>query len=191
MESIIKELWHGNIIPQEDSRTNSKEMKELLGYYGTAYAFRRNIAKWADVINLSTKRNSYNNQSRERQYPILRLGESQRGVRILSWRGVCCSGQCLCQPFHYGINLSLYLLVTQIPRRVSSSRYAPCLRYANSPFRFANESSSPLTVAKNKGHPQGVSLFFGAGRGIRTPVPFGQTVFKTASLWPLRYSCLS
>ena len=32
MESIIKELWHGNIIPQEDSRPNSKEMKELLGY---------------------------------------------------------------------------------------------------------------------------------------------------------------
>ena len=32
MESIIKELWHGNIIPQEDGRTNSKEMKELLGY---------------------------------------------------------------------------------------------------------------------------------------------------------------
>ena len=30
MESIIKELWHGNIIPHEDSRTNSKEMKELL-----------------------------------------------------------------------------------------------------------------------------------------------------------------
>ena len=32
MRSIINELWHGNIIPQEDSRTNSKEMKELLGY---------------------------------------------------------------------------------------------------------------------------------------------------------------
>ena len=32
MKSMIKELWHGNIIPQEDSRTNSKEMKELLGY---------------------------------------------------------------------------------------------------------------------------------------------------------------
>ena len=32
MESIIKELWHGNIIPGEDSRTNSKEMKELLRY---------------------------------------------------------------------------------------------------------------------------------------------------------------
>ena len=28
----IKELWHGNIITQEDSRSNSKEMKELLGY---------------------------------------------------------------------------------------------------------------------------------------------------------------
>ena len=30
--NVIKELWHGNIIPQEDIRTNSKEMKELLGY---------------------------------------------------------------------------------------------------------------------------------------------------------------
>ena len=30
--NVIKELRHGNIIPQEDSRTNSKEMKELLGY---------------------------------------------------------------------------------------------------------------------------------------------------------------
>ena len=30
--NVIKEVWHGNIIPQEDSRTNSKEMKELLGY---------------------------------------------------------------------------------------------------------------------------------------------------------------
>ena len=32
MKSMIKELWHGSIIPQEVSRTNSKEMKELLGY---------------------------------------------------------------------------------------------------------------------------------------------------------------
>ena len=30
--NVIKELWHGNIVPQEDSRTNSKEIKELLGY---------------------------------------------------------------------------------------------------------------------------------------------------------------
>lgn len=30
MECIIKELWHGNIMSQEDSRTNSKEIKELL-----------------------------------------------------------------------------------------------------------------------------------------------------------------
>ena len=32
MKGTIVELWHGNIIPHEDSRTNSKEMKELLGY---------------------------------------------------------------------------------------------------------------------------------------------------------------
>lgn len=31
MRSIINELWHVNIIPQEDSRNNTKEMKELLG----------------------------------------------------------------------------------------------------------------------------------------------------------------
>ena len=31
MKSIINELWHGNIIPQEDSRINAKERKELLG----------------------------------------------------------------------------------------------------------------------------------------------------------------
>ena len=32
MRSVINELWHGNIIPQENSRNNSKEMQELLGY---------------------------------------------------------------------------------------------------------------------------------------------------------------
>ena len=32
MKGTIEELWHGNIIQHEDSRTNSKEMKELLGY---------------------------------------------------------------------------------------------------------------------------------------------------------------
>ena len=32
MKSMIKELWHGNTIPKEDSRNNSRAMKELLGY---------------------------------------------------------------------------------------------------------------------------------------------------------------
>ena len=32
MNNTIKELWHGNICAQTDNRTNSKEMKELLGY---------------------------------------------------------------------------------------------------------------------------------------------------------------
>ena len=32
MESIIKELWHGNICPQTDSRNNSPQMKELMEY---------------------------------------------------------------------------------------------------------------------------------------------------------------
>ena len=32
MSHIIQELWHGNIVPQEDSRNNTKEMKELISY---------------------------------------------------------------------------------------------------------------------------------------------------------------
>ena len=32
MRSVINELSHGNIVSQEDSRNNSKEIKELLGY---------------------------------------------------------------------------------------------------------------------------------------------------------------
>ena len=32
MKSMITELWHGNINPQEDSRNNSPEMKELMEY---------------------------------------------------------------------------------------------------------------------------------------------------------------
>ena len=32
MKNIINKLWNGNIIPQEDIRTNSQETKELLGY---------------------------------------------------------------------------------------------------------------------------------------------------------------
>ena len=30
--TVIKELWHGNICPQTDSRNNSPEMKELMEY---------------------------------------------------------------------------------------------------------------------------------------------------------------
>ena len=30
--NVIKELWHGNIVPQDDSRNNSREMKQLMEY---------------------------------------------------------------------------------------------------------------------------------------------------------------
>ena len=32
MRSVINELWHGNIVPQDDSRNNSPEMKQLMEY---------------------------------------------------------------------------------------------------------------------------------------------------------------
>ena len=32
MKSSIRELWNGNINPSEDSRSNTPQMKELLGY---------------------------------------------------------------------------------------------------------------------------------------------------------------
>ena len=37
MRGMIEDLWYGNIIPQEDSRTNSPEMKELLSYMARHY----------------------------------------------------------------------------------------------------------------------------------------------------------
>ena len=51
-----------------------------------AYRQSRHLAWRADQINLSTKRNNGRKLYRERQYPIPRLKESQRGVRILSKR---------------------------------------------------------------------------------------------------------
>ena len=32
MKSMIKELWRGNVMPPEDSRHNTPEMKQLLEY---------------------------------------------------------------------------------------------------------------------------------------------------------------
>ena len=32
MESIINELWHGNIVPEDDGRMRSPEMKQLMEY---------------------------------------------------------------------------------------------------------------------------------------------------------------
>ena len=32
MESIIKELWHGNIVPEDDCGVRSPEMKQLMEY---------------------------------------------------------------------------------------------------------------------------------------------------------------
>ena len=32
MKSVINELWHGNIDPQNDSRNNSQKIKELMEY---------------------------------------------------------------------------------------------------------------------------------------------------------------
>ncbi len=30
----IKELWHGNIVPQEDGVFSKPHLRELLGYFG-------------------------------------------------------------------------------------------------------------------------------------------------------------
>ena len=32
MESILEELWYGNICPETDKRSNSEEMKQLMKY---------------------------------------------------------------------------------------------------------------------------------------------------------------
>ena len=65
MESIIKELWHGNIIPQEDSRTNSKEMKELLRYMSQEEGY---AARGENCANRSTLVRILANISPRRRY---------------------------------------------------------------------------------------------------------------------------
>ena len=90
--------------------------------------------------------------------PILRLGESQRGV----------SSRC------DSVTFRLW-------------RYQ---RHSLPKCRYATSRTSAKETKKQPSFLGSVVLLFGAGRGIRTPVPFGQTVFKTASLWPLRYSCV-
>ena len=32
MESIIRELWHGNIVPEDDCRERTPKMKQLMEY---------------------------------------------------------------------------------------------------------------------------------------------------------------
>ena len=32
MKGTLEELWHGNVSPQEDSRNNTPEMKQLMEY---------------------------------------------------------------------------------------------------------------------------------------------------------------
>ena len=76
MESIIKELWHGNIIPQEDSRTNSKEMKELLGYMARhhedlekTFTDEQTSLSLAVSKTMKAKSRSKNNECRRAQTP--------------------------------------------------------------------------------------------------------------------------
>ncbi len=59
MKSMIKELWHGNIIPQEDSRTNSNEMKKLPRIHGKASrrlgrTSRKKYSKSSTIAGVST-----------------------------------------------------------------------------------------------------------------------------------------
>ena len=63
MKGTIEELWHGNIIPHEDSRTNSKEMKELLGYISrhqrtwrkASLTSRRKSSKSSMIVGANTR----------------------------------------------------------------------------------------------------------------------------------------
>ena len=55
MKGTIEELWHGNIIPHEDSRTNSKEMKELLGYIARHHEdLEKSLRSKKTIININS-----------------------------------------------------------------------------------------------------------------------------------------
>ena len=66
MNSVIKELWHGNIEPQSDSRNNSPEMKQLVEYIARHHEdllktmtgeqkeiFEKFDACWSEYVNLA------------------------------------------------------------------------------------------------------------------------------------------
>ena len=38
MKGTLEELWHGNVSPQEDSRNNTPEMKQLMEYMARHHA---------------------------------------------------------------------------------------------------------------------------------------------------------
>ena len=103
-----------------------------------AYRQSRYLAWRADQINLSTKRNNCRKLYRERQYPILRLVESQRGVRILSKRkrGMLLGARSvLIVPLKYKFKLisprdadtakSLFLVVCSVPAVCEPSGFVP------------------------------------------------------------------
>ena len=52
MRSIINELWHGNIVPQEDSRNNTNEMKEQLDYMSRQGAWTRRKENAAEPVQM-------------------------------------------------------------------------------------------------------------------------------------------
>ena len=60
--SVIKELWHGNVCPQTDSRNNSSEMKELMEYIArhhddllkTMTMNKRNSSKSSTIVRTNT-----------------------------------------------------------------------------------------------------------------------------------------
>lgn len=66
MNSVIKELWYGNIVPQSDSRNNSPEMKRLMEYIARHHdellktmtdeqkeVFEKFDACWSEYANLA------------------------------------------------------------------------------------------------------------------------------------------
>ena len=110
-----------------------------------AYRQSRYLAWRADKINLSRNRNNYRKQYRERQYPTPRLRESQKGVRILSLRGVFTIGE----DTH-----TLHLKSELFDLRVGYAN--PILQHF-----VAEVGSRPLVLRdKNKHHLQGMVFVF-------------------------------
>ena len=84
--------------------------------YGTAYAFRRNIAKWADIIIVGTKRNNYCKLYRERQ-KILEKTFTEEQKELFEkfhdcWSEYASLGECaiFCYAFKLGMRIAIETL---------------------------------------------------------------------------------
>ena len=112
MKSIINELWHGNIVPQEDSRNNTKEMKELISYIA-----RHDEVPIKPLIALLYRPS---HRATEPLLPSGRCREATEGIKLIECH--------ILHIFHSKKQKSLRLLLSIIFPQILQTQWCPVLQ---------------------------------------------------------------